>query len=1426
MNRIYQGRVTAVEIPDGKDEQGNPKWKKLDDWQSALWQHHELFQDAVNYYMLALAAMAAGAKGEDQQAHALRGWVAKVEETWRSASRKSETFEGPQKRLAGILNLSSDECSFEKAAKAVLHSSRATGEQLASALLQLLSDKGDLNQICVSRLPWLATASGKFTATSKAKASSQEKKRQQTVRQFHQLSESEALDKAPSLDLGLFLTQPPIKFAEGADAAQMLRDYHAKASKRFAELNSVVDEFEKFVIDGTDTLKIPSPGRKPSGLYPVAALFKYFSRPQTLAAFLAVTKSLAEAKDKEPVSDAIAESRVGDQPHFDYFTNLALACGESDGERDTRAIWFEFDLAAFIEAIKAPRRYFEDTINRKAAADRFRRQITAMEGRGHAANAGEEDEDPLPGFEGDSRIDLLKTILQDKLKWIAEAEGDANDTGPKEYTIRERTVRGFGEIKRRWRAATAESGAVTEKRLLEILSAEQTAHRDDFGSATLYEQLSKPEFHAIWRDSGNQPWHAEDPLDAWLKLKDLQSDLADKERAIRFTPAHPEFSPRFYIFPKKSEAQPKTTNNRPAKPGLLSRHNPGQLSFTAGIIVQTDRGLIPSVVRIQYAAPRLCRDQLRASGDINLFEAPWLQPMMVALGLDKSPDRVNFANCRITLQPASRADIQLAFPVEVNTKNIKAAVAREDVWEKQFNLFPDGELFYNASLRWPHEKQPSKPPVPWHERLNSFSCVAMDLGQRDAAAFARLLISSGGDSGKRPSRFIGATGGKHWKASLERSGMIRLPGEDAQVWRETSKLDNQNAQNSGKPFDFREELWGERGRMARDWEADETAELMRKLEVPPVDEEFTVLPKDWRTLLSFPQQNDKLLVAMRRYQSRIARLHRWCFLLKGDDNHQKTAFNEIAESEDSRLISVEQRDQAKKRDPRLQANMASQLSDRLKLAPVILIIIANRILPMRGRSWQWEHHHAMTDKNMLYHLTQRGPSLDSKDRPVWLRGQRGLSFERIEQIEELRKRFQSLNQTLRRQVGDKPPIRRDESVPDPCVDLLGKLDNLKKQRVNQTAHTILAEALGLRLAPPPSNKSALRQQRDQHGAYEKILDKCGNWIGPVDFIVIEDLSRYRASQGRAPRENSRLMKWCHRAVRDKLKQLCEVFGLPVLETPAAYSSRFCSRSGVPGFRAVEIAPGFENHAPWSWIKNKKDDHERPTAEAAHVQTLIRQMAEAQKIPSASGKPPAKPRTLLAPLAGGPIFVPVVDSANGVELVPALVQADINAAINLALRAVADPRLWMIHPRLRSQRPCGDKEDKAKKTTNKEEAPNKPAEGKLLTREKRKFGENEMLLAVHRPPDAKPDDTRQPNFFADLAGLHAIADKLATQNPRDFSWLIKDWTSAEITGEIGTPQLLHSKSFWGTVKASQWQRIKGINDARIAEWKAKADPMPD
>lgn len=56
MNRIYQGRASGAELID---EKGNPlPAPEHFDGLNALWQHHELFQDAVNYYLVCLLALA------------------------------------------------------------------------------------------------------------------------------------------------------------------------------------------------------------------------------------------------------------------------------------------------------------------------------------------------------------------------------------------------------------------------------------------------------------------------------------------------------------------------------------------------------------------------------------------------------------------------------------------------------------------------------------------------------------------------------------------------------------------------------------------------------------------------------------------------------------------------------------------------------------------------------------------------------------------------------------------------------------------------------------------------------------------------------------------------------------------------------------------------------------------------------------------------------------------------------------------------------------------------------------------------------------------------------------------------------------------------------------------------------------------------
>lgn len=1349
MNRIYKGKVTKVESKNSKGE-----WEALpkQQWQDMLWQHHVLFQDAVNYYTLALAAMVEGLASEESarqwiqqageqaatdpkhkttkeqnkarheaeelaraQIKAVLAWRDRVRDSWQQATRKAVRFDGPHARVAPVLGLDPAHSDFAACAKRILRENGSTAEARAAALLQLLqeADASDLNQMCVSRLPWFCTPKGQLDATPKTIVAAQESTMLGIIRAVHEAPASDLETIANKVELGYFVTQSPREQMYSEEAHTEAERLFEVCVKKFKLPAGLKGKFvERLDILGA-SLSLPRLGRKPKGSYPCAVVFKLLPCNETWECFKQVTASQYKRAQKgitpSATADYIAEARVNDEPLFDYFTNLALMREPEDKDR---AVWFEFDLAAFIEAIKSPHRYFQDTIKREQAAAQLKTQIAAFEGRGRPASG---EEEALPGFEDDDRIVLLRELVTKTL--VDWANADATD----EYTIQERTVRGFAEIKRRWLAAV-EKGEATDQRLLDILAEEQGEHREDFGSATLYRALAQPRYQPIWRDKGTQPWHADDPLRAWLEYRELCRELEDKQRPIRFTPAHAIHSPRFFILPKQGR--------------FGTKHEAGSLSFRAGMVLKTPRGWEPVLLRISYAAPRLRRDRLRDDNETDLENRPWLQPMMQALGVP-DPDTVDFSNCRVMLQPASADDIQLTFPVEVSAEKLTDAVGKAARWAKQFNLHPDGDVFYNASLRWPHEKQPSKPPVAWHEALDRFSVLATDLGQRCAGAFARLEVRANDDFGGKPSRFIGETPGKKWRAAVESVGLFRLPGEEQIVWR-----------RGDAGYDFLPELSGDRGRMPRPHEVEDTADLLRAFECPETD----LMPPDWRRTLSFPEQNDKLLVAARRYQSRIARLHRWCWFLQ-DEKKRQTALDEIAEADDERIVTEEIRLLAGNNDPRLNEVLRRILEEKLAALPGLLIRLANRILPMRDRSWKWDTHPHKADCHLL---TQTGPALPN----VWIRGQRGLSMQRIEQIEELRRRFQSLNQTQRRAIGSPPPTKRDDSIPDCCPDLLEKLDHIKEQRANQTAHMILAEALGLRLAPPPADKRRLRSSRDVHGQYVKARE-------PVDFIVIEDLSRYRSSQGRAPRENSRLMKWCHRAVRDKLRELCEPFGMPVVETPAAYSSRFCSRSGVAGFRAVEVGPGFDREFPWVMLKDKVEDG-KPTAEAKWVQELIRQVHALNE--GRNGKPP---RTLLAPQTGGPIFVPIVDKVEGADLQPAVTQADINAAINLGLRAIADPRLWQIHPRCRTLREGGE----------------------IRTREKRKFGEKGLLLSIQRAGGVKADDTHNPNFFADVSGS------------------LPAWEGAIVDRQ----RLLSGRCLWSEVKKLQWQRCAKINAQRVQKW---------
>ncbi len=627
--------------------------------------------------------------------------------------------------------------------------------------------------------------------------------------------------------------------------------------------------------------------------------------------------------------------------------------------------------------------------------------------------------------------------------------------------------------------------------------------------------------------------------------------------------------------------------------------------------------------------------------------------MMEALGLSlkltKKEKEVSLSDCTaVALMPEELASgdrhILLNFPITIETDSLIKALGKADLWEGQFAAFGDDNFY----LRWPKDKWPAgKETNAWYRRLTEFSLLSVDLGQRDAGAFSVIGAATGKPS-HPASRFIGEAVGQTWQTTVRATGLLRLPGEDAKVFRDGQ---------------WQEELYGERGRSADESEWTEARQMCESFGLKPDD----IVGSDPKWF-SFPELNDRLLFAGRRAQTRMARLQSWSWMTADESRREKVREAILAADEDELALKAPAE---KSLWPVLAEKLATEVNRLRNLIPQQLVVLANRTLPLRGRRWEWVMR---KDGSGCHVLRETDPGTDTKKKNVC--GQRGLSMERLEQLEELRRRFQSLNRALMQTPGKPAGLgksKRGIELPDPCPDLLAKTDQLREQRVNQTAHLILAQALGVRLRTPRKDP-ALRERHDIHGEYESFRP-------PVDFIVLEDLSRYLSSQGRARSENSRLMKWCHRAILLKLKQLCEPYGLKILETNAAYSSRFCSRTGVAGFRAVELTPDARKEFRWRKHLDRLEKEARgeikmdreARVESEHVKRLFDMLDQLNAGRKEAGKPL---RTLLAPVAGGPIFVPMQGHTT---------QADINAAINLGLRAIAAPDCHPIHIRIRTEK---------------------------------------------------------------------------------------------------------------------------------------------
>lgn len=1368
IHRIYQGRVTGMSWITS--EPG-----PIRDWEDCLWFHHALFQQAVNYYLVALAAL-------DSRKNSPVGKMRlQMETVWEDfTDRHGLRRDGLKKQLSEPLSqLAGKEVpTLAGAFNAVLNGNETSQEiHEATIDLLLLRCAGDSGVQQGGRNYWPRFCEQNNNPTWDFSPSSDESKA--GLCRLQQLISDGTTD---DLKLRAFAGEMSLSWAAvKIDPVKKRKNIDAKA-RLLEAVNHFNNAFEKPDTDKAlnvsckryitrepeewSKVKATIQGLNPIGLcVPVnrkadpnrtfaALLFQLVPSPWTLGLLALVLpkpprnkQQHGTAKDVDPEQQLANLARsLGDDPihlargarGFVFPAFTALPGWSKD---PGISAWSEFDIAAFKEALKTLNQASKKGAERDKERQRIEKVLAWMEGKSRdlkdTAYSGEQAQDPPGILEGDPRFILLKELLEQDLA----IQNELTEDGPVSYTLRRRALRGYQELSEIWNKKAGKlpgnSKEAIREGLLGALRDYQAKHADQMGSAALYERLCEPRFWPLWLDPDpetlrvrqDHDW-SDSILEDYCFYLEQREDAERKTLPIHFTPADPIHSRRQFDFS-----------------GLTGKYKAklvaGASMVDVWVAAKEPECITIRQARLRYSAPRLIRDGLRnPEGKSSGIQ---IQPMLATLGIEEEQTPLA-KDPTVALMPEVDLDgkrrMLLNFPLEVDTEKLQGHLGMAQRWEKAFNGTKDKHIH----LHWPDTLDSKDHNTAWWHDARPFTILSIDLGQRMAGGMALIQVTPENPPEQKNVTWpIGEAGGRTWTAWLQAARHLRLPGEDVLVLKHGQMSHEQS---------------GASGRIADVSETQQATVFIQNLGQDP--EGFNLAAR------SFPEQNDALLVSLRRAQGRLRSVLRWAWLLTEPDRAGK-ALGEISE---------QQKDPAWK-----------DLADQKKLPPLLEILrleaerlrqmlphqleeLANRVLPMKGRRWQWK---ANPEAEGFWILrTQESSNAEHQK----IRGQRGLSFARLEQTEELRVRCQSLNRMLERPVGSAPPRpkeTRERPVPDPCPEILRKMENLREQRVNQTAHLILAQALGVRLCTHQKNAS-LREKGDAHGEYESIPGR-----KPVAFIVLEDLSRYLADQGRAPSENGRLMKWSHRAILNKVKQLAEPFGIPVLEVPAAYSSRFCSRTGVAGFRAKDITLQDLGKYPYHQrIQEAEALQQEGKALDAEQSNLIDVKAIlAQSETGREGKPP---RTLLIPKAGGPIFVPADAARNSnAQATP----ADINAAINLGLRAVASPSALLINNRIRIERKKGAYSIR-----------------RVSRMEKARFASDSAIEFEHSE-DMK-NAKAQMNVFVDVAHLATFEQARIPNLTSDLS-------------------LSSSKGLWTAVKQLQWDAAKELNQKRMAKW-AKEIPF--
>ena len=285
----------------------------------------------------------------------------------------------------------------------------------------------------------------------------------------------------------------------------------------------------------------------------------------------------------------------------------------------------------------------------------------------------------------------------------------------------------------------------------------------------------------------------------------------------------------------------------------------------------------------------------------------------------------------------------------------------------------------------------------------------------------------------------------------------------------------------------------------------------------------------------------------------------------------------------------------------------------------------------------------------------------------------GLSMQRINTMTGLYRLLKSFKNrpepdNLRKNI----PKKGDDRLSGFNQRLLHVRDRLREQRVKQLASRITEAALGIGRIKSRHLASGAARPKSRVDA-------------PCHAVVIESLTNYRPDELQTRRENRQLMEWSSAKVQKYLTESCQLNGVHLREVQPNYTSRQCSRTGAPGLRGVEVSAHDLLTKPW-WTKavsKAKANIEKAKKENREGAFADRLLVNAEQwalgIPQQDRRDHRNDSShrafhslrIILPRKGGDLFIAASAQSNSKGRIPAL-QADLNAAANIGIRALLDP----------------------------------------------------------------------------------------------------------------------------------------------------------